>query len=201
MLVVGLTGGIGCGKSTVADLFSRHGVPVIDTDRISHDLTMSGGKAMSQIEKVFGREYLNADGSLNRDLMRTTVFSHSASRKNLEDILHPLIRQEVERQLDRMAASYAIVVIPLLVEKGDYDDLVQRVLVVDCSRDKQIARTLARSKISREEVQAILSTQASRQQRLDRADDVIANDGRPAELQAVIQALNEKYSLMGHKKP
>lgn len=201
MLVVGLTGGLGSGKSTVADLFSKHGVPVIDTDRISHDLTMSGSKAMSLIEKKFGREFLNPDGSLNRQLMRSTVFSHPLSRNNLEAILHPLIRQEVEQQLDTMAAPYAIVVIPLLVEKGGYDDLVQRVLVVDCSLDKQIARTMTRNKLSREEVQAILATQATRQQRLDRADEVIANEGSPAELEAKIQALNEKYSLIAHKKP
>jgi dephospho-CoA kinase len=201
MLVIGLTGGIGSGKSTVADLFSKHGVPVIDTDRISHDLTMSDSNAMSLIEKKFGREFLNPDGSLNRQLMRSTVFSHSLSRNNLEAILHPLIRQEVEQQLDTMTAPYAIVVIPLLVEKGGYDDLVQRVLVVDCSPDKQIARTMTRNKLSREEVQAILDTQATRQQRLDRADEVIINEESPAELEAEIQALNEKYSLIAHKKP
>ncbi|MGA7179107.1 MAG: dephospho-CoA kinase [Thiobacillaceae bacterium] len=201
MLVVGLTGGIGSGKTTVANLFSEQGVPVIDTDRISHDLTASGGEAMPLIEDQFGEEFVNPDGSLNRQLMRHTVFGDSAARKNLEAILHPMIRQAVEAQLGSLTTPYVIVVIPLLLEKGGYDDLVHRVLVVDCGPDTQISRTMTRNKLNCEEVQAILDVQVSRQHRLGQADDVIVNEGNPDGLKAKIRALNEKYISLSHVKP
>ncbi len=201
MLVVGLTGGIGSGKSTVAELFAQQGVPVIDTDHIARELTCSGGQAMPLIQAQFGPDYLNPDGGLNRPLMRRAVFGDPASRGKLEAILHPLIRNQVEAQLNSLAVPYALVVIPLLVEKGGYADLLDQVLVVDCSPERQIARTMARSKLSREEVQRILTVQANRPARLDRADDVIVNEGDRAELGAKIQSLHEKYSSLADKKP
>lgn len=201
MLVVGLTGGIGSGKSTVAELFARLGVPIIDTDQIARDLTQGGGQAMPLIRAKFGPDYLSPEGGLNRPLMRRAVFGDTALRAKLEAILHPLIRNQVMAKLDSLAAPYALVVIPLLVEKGGYADLLDRVLIVDCSVDLQIARTMARSKLSREEVQRILQVQASRQARLDHADDVIVNEGERAELEAKIQGLHEKYSSLADKKP
>jgi dephospho-CoA kinase len=201
MLVVGLTGGIGSGKSTVAEMFAQRGVPVIDTDHIARELTCSGGQAMPLIRAQFGPDYLNPDGGLNRPLMRRTVFGDPASRGKLEAILHPLIRSQVETQLNSLAVPYALVVIPLLVEKGGYADLLDQVLVVDCSPVRQIARTMARSELSREEVELIVAAQADRQARLERADDVIVNEGDRAELGAKIQALHEKYFSLADKKP
>ncbi|MGA9990868.1 MAG: dephospho-CoA kinase [Thiobacillaceae bacterium] len=201
MRVVGLTGGIGSGKSTVAELFAQLGVPVIDTDHLARELTCSGGQAMPLIRTQFGPDYLNPDGGLNRPLMRRTVFGDAASRARLEAILHPLIRKQVETQLNSLAVPYALVVIPLLVEKGGYTDLLDQVLVVDCNPAQQIARTMARSELSREEVELILAAQADRQARLERADDVIVNDGDCAELGTKIQALHEKYSSLANKKP
>jgi dephospho-CoA kinase len=201
MLVVGLTGGIGSGKSTVAELFAQHGVPVIDTDLIAHALTQAGGLAMSLIRSQFGPDFVDSEGGLNRALMRRTVFGDPAPRSKLEAILHPLIRNRVETQLKTLTAAYAVVVIPLLVEKGGYADLLDRVLVVDCSPELQIARTMARSALSGEEVQRILAAQADRQTRLAQADDVIKNEGDTDELQAKIQALNQEYSSLADKKP
>lgn len=201
MRVIGLTGGIGSGKTTVANLFSaRHGVPVIDTDQIAHDLTSSGGRAMPLIRSQFGPEFLVADGSLNRPLMRDRIFGDPGSRRKLETILHPLIRQEVKALLKSIAAPYTLVVIPLLVETGGYDFL-DRVLVVDCEPQTQIARTMARSGLRREEIQAILDVQADREYRLGRADDVIQNDGSPEDLIGPVDVLNAKYSLFAAGKP
>lgn len=201
MWVVGLTGGIGSGKTTVADLFARHGVPVIDTDRIAHELTSRAGKAMPLVVAQFGQEYADRDGSLDRPMMRRRVFGDPLARTRLEAILHPLIRQEVEAQLRAVDAPYAIVVIPLLVERGGYDELLDRVLVVDCDPNTQIARTMARNGLQREEVQAILDAQADRALRLSRADDVIDNQGDPKALADRVRALNEKYSAFAHRKP
>ncbi len=201
MLVVGLTGGIGSGKSTVAELFVQQGVPVIDTDRIAHDLTCNGGQAMPLIRAQFGADYVDPEGGLNRALMRRAVFGDAALRSTLEGILHPLIRSHVETQLKSLIVPYSVVVIPLLVEKGGYADLLDRILVVDCSPELQIARTMARSKLSREDVQAILAVQADRRARLAQADDVIVNEGGRTELGAKIQALNQKYSSLADKKP
>ncbi len=200
MLVVGLTGGIGSGKSTVAELFAQHGVPVIDTDQIAHDLTRSEGQAMPLIQAQFGADYVGPEGALNRAFMRRAVFGDAALRRKLEAILHPLIHSRVEEQLKALTVPYVVVVVPLLVEKGGYADLLDRVLVVDCSSQLQIARTMARSKLSREDVGAILAVQVDRPARLALADDVILNEGGLAELGAKIQALNQKYSSLANKK-
>ena len=190
--VVGLTGGVGSGKSTVADLFAGQGAEVIDTDQIAHQLTGTGQPAVDRIAKRFGSEFLTADSLLDRSRLRALVFSDAGARKDLEAILHPLIRREVMRRIAVSKASYTMLVIPLLVETGSYD-LVNRVLVVDCSEERQIERVMHRNALSREQVLAIMSAQASRQQRLARADDCVHNDRGIEMLQPQVQVLHRRY--------
>jgi dephospho-CoA kinase len=198
MFTVGLTGGIGSGKSTVADCFASHGVPVIDTDVIARELT-SGGEALAQIRAVFGDAVMQADGTLDRAVLRRRVFADSAARRQLEAILHPRIRQAVERTLATLTAPYVLVVIPLLVETGGYRDLLDRVLVVDCPEDVQIARVMARSGLTRDEVTAVLAAQAGRAERLAVADDVIVNTASPEALSAEVATLHLRYQALSGK--
>ena len=193
MFAVGLTGGIGSGKSTVADLFAELGTPVIDTDAIAHQLTEPGGAALGEIRAQFGDAVMHADGTLDRATLRRRIFSDIASRRQIEAILHPLIRQEVERRLDTLVAPYVLIVIPLLVETGGYRDVLNRVLVVDCPEDAQIARVMTRSGLGQDEVTAILAAQAGRAERLAAADDVIVNDASAAALRAEVTALHQRY--------
>lgn len=201
MLVVGLTGGIGSGKSTVAERFARLGVPVIDTDVIARDLTAPGGAALAQIRAAFGDEVVRADGTLDRAALRRRVFADEAQRRQLEAILHPRIRQAVEEALAALDAPYALVVIPLLVETGSYRDLLDRVLVVDCPEAVQLERVMARSGLAREEVAAILAVQAGRAERLAAADDVIANTAAPEALDTEVEALDGRYRGLAGKTP
>jgi len=190
---VGLTGGIGSGKSVVADLFARHGVAVIDTDEIAHELTRPGGEAIEAIRTAFGASSIGADGALDRDGMRKLVFGDAAARKSLEGILHPLIRKESARRSARTRSPYAILVVPLLVEGGVDRSRYSRVLVVDCTEEQQVERAMRRSGLSEKEVRAILAAQATREQRLARADDVIDNSGTPEALERQVSHLDEKY--------
>ena len=192
-LVIGLTGGIGSGKSSAAKLFAALGACVIDTDEIAHELTQSHGAAISAIRQNFGVDFITVEGALNREKMRSLVFSDSASRQKLEAILHPLIRMAAARSAALASSPYVIMVVPLLLETGDYREMVQRVLVVDCDEQKQIVRAMARSGLSAHEVRAIMATQIARQQRLQQADDVIANDSNLAHLQQQVEALHQKY--------
>jgi dephospho-CoA kinase len=189
---VGLTGGIGSGKSVVAELFAKRGVAVIDTDEIAHELTRSGGEAIEAIRAAFAG-LIGPDGALDRDGMRTLVFGDAAARKKLEGILHPLIREESARRRARAQGPYAILVVPLLVEGGVDRSRYARVLVVDCTEAQQIERTMRRSGLSEKEVRTILAAQATRKQRLARADDVIDNSGTPQALERQVSHLNEKY--------
>jgi dephospho-CoA kinase len=193
--VVGLTGGIGSGKSAVAQLFAAHGSTVIDTDAIAHGLTTAGGAAMSAIRAEFGDAVMAADGALDRAAMRAIVFADPPARKRLEAILHPLIRGESERQILAGAANspYTILMVPLLVESGDYRRRVRRVAVVDCAEASQIARVMSRSGLGREQVEAILAAQATRAERLAAADDVIVNDGALADLVPQVERLRHIY--------
>ncbi|APA86569.1 dephospho-CoA kinase [Paraburkholderia sprentiae WSM5005] len=194
MFVVGLTGGIGSGKSTVAELFVARGVPLVDTDMIAHRITAPGGLAMPHIAAEFGAEFVNADGSLDRTRMRTLAFSDETARKRLEGITHPLIRAETEREEREARGPYVIVVVPLLVESGAWKDRANRVLTVDCSVDTQIARVMSRNGFSREQVLAIIARQATREARLAAADDVIVNDDTPLEeLEAQVDAHHQAY--------
>ncbi|SFU25499.1 dephospho-CoA kinase [Paraburkholderia aspalathi] len=199
MFAVGLTGGIGSGKSTVADLFAAHGVPLVDTDLIAHRITAPHGIAMPQIAAEFGDSFVAADGSLDRARMRTLVFSDDGARKRLEGITHPLIRAETEREQREAQGPYVIVVVPLLVESGSWKTRVNRVLTVDCSVETQISRVMSRNGFSREQVLAIIARQATREARLVAADDIIDNDNAPLEaLEAQVDAQHRVYlSLAG----
>ena len=188
--VVGVTGGIGSGKSTVADRFAELGAAVVDTDAIAHALTGPGGAAMPAIAACFGATIRRADGALDRAAMRRQVFADPAARASLESILHPLIRQESERRCLTSTAPYVLLVVPLLVEtSGSYRDRVDRILVIDCAESTQIARVMARNALSADEVRAILAAQATRAARLAVADDILAND-------AGADALNEQIALL-----
>ena len=189
---VGLTGGIGSGKTTISDLFAELGVDVIDTDEISRALTGKAQPAVAQIAEQFGPDVVAADGSLNRDRMREIAFSDPEAREKLQRILHPLIRAEVQRRLAASAKLYALVVVPLLVESRGYD-FADRVLVIDCSEEQQIERVMHRSGLSRDQVKAIMATQASRSERLAAADDVINNDGEMADLRSQVEKLHRQY--------
>jgi dephospho-CoA kinase len=195
--VVGLTGGIGSGKSAAAACFAALGVPVVDTDAIAHELTAAGGVAIAAIRQVFGDAVLTADSALDRAAMRRRVFADAAERARLEAILHPMIRAESEARLRRPArADYALLVVPLLAEANSYRERMNRILVVDCPEETQVARVMARSGLSRAEVLAIMAAQASRAARLAIADDVIANDAGLAELQACVAGLHRRYQEM-----
>ena len=193
--VVGLTGGIGSGKSAAAALFAERGITVVDTDAIAHALTAPGGAAMPAIRAEFGDAVAGADGALDRAAMRAIVFADPGARKRLESILHPMIRAESERLLaaDGARAPYAILMVPLLVESGDYRKRVDRVAVVDCAEATQIARVMNRNGLARAEVERILAAQATRAERLAAADDVIDNDGELAALAPQIERLHVRY--------
>lgn len=194
MFAVGLTGGIGSGKTTVADLFAKHGILIVDTDVIAHRITAPGGAAMPLIEQAFGSPFIASDGSLDRAKMRALVFSDDAARVRLEAITHPLIRAETERQRRTATGPYVVIVVPLLVESGTWKTRVDRVLVVDCSTETQIARVMRRNAFSREQVLAIMARQASREARLVAADDVIVNDEAPlTQLAQEVSRLHRHY--------
>ena len=193
--VVGLTGGIGSGKSAVADLFAERGILVVDTDAVAHALTAPGGAAMAAIRAEFGAAVAAADGALDRAAMRARVFADPSARKRLEAILHPMIRSESERLLAAEASRspYAILMVPLLIEAGSYRERVDRIAVVDCAEATQIARVISRNGLARDEVQRILAAQATRAERLAAADDVIDNDGDLAALRPQIERLHVNY--------
>ena len=192
MLIIGLTGGIGSGKTAVSDRFAALGVPVVDTDLISRQLVEPGQPLLKTIIREFGESYQDASGKLDRAALRRLIFSEPQARHKLESILHPAIRQEAERQLARVRADYAILVIPLLVENGaDYP--LDRILVVDTPESRQIERVMQRDGSSRESVQDILNSQASRAQRLRLADDVIMNDADLSALNASVDKLHGRY--------
>ena len=199
--VVGLTGGIGCGKSTVADLFAEHGAGIIDTDVISHRLTQRGGEAIAAIRAAFGKDYITDDGALDRAKMRGLIFSDAAAKQRLEQILHPLILEQSKAQLQQLQGKpYFIVVVPLLPESPAFRQLVRRVLVVDCDEVIQVKRVIGRSRMTAEEVHAIIAQQVPRAECLELADDVIHNDDGLASLAEQVAVLHERYSNMryGH---
>lgn len=190
---VGLTGGIGSGKNAVAELFARREVAVIDSDEIAHGLTQAEGAAIEPIRAAFGSSVIGADGALDRTRMREIVFGNAHARKKLEAVLHPLIRAESARRGEEAAGPYAMFVVPLLVEAGADRSRYARVLVVDCTEAQQIERVMRRSRLSEREVRDILAAQATREQRLAQADDVIDNSGPPQSLERQVARLHEKY--------
>ena len=190
--VVGLTGGIGSGKSAAADEFAGLGAAIVDTDVIAHQLTGKGGRAIPEVEKMFGKPFIQ-DGAMDRKRMREHVFAHPEAKRQLEGLLHPLIREESRRRIDSAAGPYVVHVVPLLVESPDYRSRVDRVLVVDAPEEVRIARVQARSGLAAGEVRAIMRTQAPSAARLAAADDVIDNAGDRDALRKQVAALHQKY--------
>lgn len=190
---VGVTGGIGSGKSSAAALFAEMGAGVVDTDDIARELTAAGGAAMPAIRAVFGAAVTAEDGSLNRAAMRELAFADPSKRKLLEGILHPMIRAEARQRVMAAPSPYVLLLVPLLLETGGYPDLVRRVLVIDCEESQQISRTMKRNGISEEVVKAIMAAQLPRQQRLARADDVLRNDGDLEQLRGQVTGLHSRY--------
>jgi dephospho-CoA kinase len=194
MFVVGLTGGIGSGKSKAAQMFAALGVPVVDVDAISHQLTSFGSPILKEIINVFGKSYLLADGSLDRAALREKIFADSVARHQLEAILHPAIHKQALQQLSKnTGAAYQIIVIPLLFEGSRYQNIINRTLVIDCDESLQIARAIKRSRLSEQAVVAIMRAQVSRKIRLALADDVIENNGSLPELSKKIAGIHKKY--------
>ena len=193
---VGLTGGIGSGKSVVASLFEKLGAAVVDTDVIAHQLTEAGGAAIPAIQARFGGDFLNADGSLNRSAMRQRVYSDPNAKQALENILHPMIRQRVDAEIATRQAQYVMLAVPLLVETGAYRDRVERVVVVDCSEELQLTRTAARSKLSSAEIKSIMATQAARAERLRHANDIILNNGELGSLSISVAVIDQRLRAL-----
>lgn len=198
MLRIGLTGGIASGKSTVADLFAGFGATVIDTDRIAREVVAPGRPALEALIKALGREILGPDGGLDRQRLRKRIFRDAATRGIVEGILHPAIMSELIRQADAAPGPYQVLVIPLLVE-GGRRELVDRVLVVDCPEEQQIERLMCRDGETRENAARALAAQATREERLHAADDVIANDGDPAKLVETVAGLDREYRRLAAK--
>jgi dephospho-CoA kinase len=200
--VVGLTGGIGSGKSVVADLFVQRGAGLVDTDAIAHRLTGARGEAIQALRDTFGDAFITPAGALDRVRMRDHVFAEPAARARLEGVLHPLIRARSREEVAASRAPYVVLAVPLLVESGGWNARCDRVLVVDCPVAVQRARVQARSAIPADEIDRIIAAQASRAARLAVADDVIDNSGDRAALAGQVDRLHERYvRLAGHEKP
>jgi dephospho-CoA kinase len=191
--VVGLTGGIGSGKSAAASEFERLGAVLVDTDAIAHELTQPGGQAIPEVERIFGAEVIGPSGAMDRKRMRERVFADPVARKALEALLHPLIREESRARIAGAQGPYVIHVVPLLIESADYRSRVDRVLVIDSPEELHIERVRARSGLSAEEVRAIIASQATRAARLAGADDVIENGGTIDALRKQVAAFHQKY--------
>lgn len=198
--VVGLTGGIGSGKSTVADLFVAEGAALVDTDAIAHELTGPGGLAMPALIQAFGAGIATPEGALDRAAMRQRVFGDGAARATLEGILHPMIRDISARRCREAPTPYVILAVPLLVESGTYRERCDRVVVVDCPESLQVERVMRRNGLSAAEVTAIMAAQATREQRLAVADDVVSNVGDQADLLEQVARLNHQYLLLSSEK-
>jgi dephospho-CoA kinase len=192
VLKVGLTGGIGCGKSTVAGIFTDLNVPVLDADEIAHQLVEKGQPALAQIQQAFDQGIINPDGSLDRKSLRDRVFSDPKQKQKLESILHPLIYQTLQTKLEQLAAPYCIISIPLLFETN-MADFVDRILVVDCSVETQIERVKARDNLSTERIQSIIDSQVSRTFRKAKADDLIDNSVTDYRLAEQVKKLHNLY--------
>ena len=194
--VVGLTGGIGSGKSAAAEEFARLGASVVDTDAIARELTEMGGAAMPHIKALFGDAFVMPGGAMDRKAMRERVFADPAAKRSLESLLHPMIRAEAERRIAAASAPYVVYVVPLLVESGDCRERVDRILVVDCPESLQLERVRARSGLAEDEVRAIIAQQVPRAERLAAADDVIDNSGAHDALRQQVAALDARYRKM-----
>lgn len=194
MFTVALTGGIGCGKSEATKIFAKLGVPIVDLDIISHQLTAANQPLVDTIASAFGHEYITEKGALNRAQMRQLIFNNHEARNQLNAILHPAIYQEAVRQIQAQEqAPYTILAIPLLDKDTLYASVIDRVLVIDCDENTQIERVKLRSKLNQTEIKHIIQAQAPRQERLSMADDIIENCGNVTELRQKIESLHKKY--------
>ena len=192
MLRIGLTGGIGSGKSTAAAIFAGHGVPIIDADEIARQLVVPHSPAFEEIVRIFGKEIVTADGKLNRERLRNIVFKDPERRDQLETILHPRVRDEIERQTRFLEAPYCVIVIPLLIEAQQHD-LVDRVVVIDVDEELQRQRVAERSQLPEEQISQIIAAQLSRSERLRHADDVILNNLELTDLRESVDRLHQRY--------
>lgn len=192
MLRIGLTGGIGSGKSSAAAMFARRGVPVIDADEIAKQLVAPGQPAYERIIQRFGKEFVDADGFIDRGRLRRHVFDDPASRRELEAILHPRVRRQIQRQLRALRAPYCVIVIPLIFE-ANQQDLVDRILVIDATEDTQVQRVAARSSLADDEIRKIIAAQIGRNVRLRQAHDVITNEGELEQLEERVDAFHTRY--------
>ncbi|MEW7983877.1 MAG: dephospho-CoA kinase [gamma proteobacterium symbiont of Phacoides pectinatus] len=192
MLIIGLTGGIASGKSTVTQRFQAHGVPVIDADLIARELVQPGQPALDAISRHFGDAILRIDGTLNRRALRNLMFDNPVEKQWVEQLLHPLIWRRMRHMLEQMESPYAILSIPLLAESGTVDR-VDRILVVDCPEALQIQRVCARDECTRQQAQTIIDSQASRKERLAIADDLITNTSTQSHLEGEVSRLHQKY--------
>jgi dephospho-CoA kinase len=197
MLVIGLTGGIGCGKSTVARLFAAKGVPILDADVIARELVEPNRPAFEAIKQHFGAAILR-DGCLDRARLREIVFSNHEEKRWIETLLHPLVYSEIRRRIATLSAPYCIVVVPLLLETGQRH-FVDRLLVVDCSEETQRQRVKLRDGLSDREIEKIMASQASRAERLETADDVLENMADEAALSDRIEELHQLYLALGRQ--
>lgn len=195
-LLIGLTGGIGSGKSAVSAQFARYGVPIIDTDVIAHQLTQPQGAAIPALLDAFGAQAIDDDGAMNRAVMRQWVFERPALRQQLESILHPMILAESQRQIQQLSGGYAVVAVPLLFEHRHFLSLVDRVLVVDCPESVQIQRVQARSALAVAQIMAIMQSQCSRAHRLEHGHDVIDNSGTFDDLSLQVTEKHRYYSSL-----
>ena len=192
-LVVGLTGGIGSGKSAIADAFAARGVPIVDADAIAHELSAAGAAGQRAVEASFGPAAIAADGTLDRGWLREQAFADPRFRERLEAMLHPLIRAEAGRRIAQWSFPYGLFVVPLLLDRGGARERVHRVLVVDCPEETQIARVMRRSGLAADQVRAIMGAQLSRSARLAQADDVIDNGGARDAIAPQVEALDRRY--------
>ncbi len=196
--VVGLTGGIGSGKSTVANLFSRQGIEIIDADEISRTLVKTGSPALEAIIKHFGSSITDAEGNLDRKQLRELVFADNAEKEWLENLLHPLVRQEIQRQVAASSSQYVIIVVPLLLESENYSD-VDRILVIDVPEDVQLERIKKRDGSSETLARSIMDAQMKREERLESADDVISNNSGMDSLEKQVKNLHHQYLQLSVK--
>ena len=192
MLIIGLTGGIGSGKTLVSDYFKSLGIVIVDADVVSRQVVEPGTEALGKIAEKFDKDILNSDGTLNRRVLRDIIFNNPDEKQWLENLLHPLIGLETARQLQESQSPYTVFVSPLLIEIGQYK-MTNRILVVDAPENLQVSRTVVRDNTQAENVQAIMGTQASRQKRLEMADDVILNDSDINSLHKKIDDLHRLY--------